>query len=104
MIIRRVEGPSMQPTFISGDIVIARKIKPKDVLVGDVVVVRYQGTDIVKRIVSIENNKLYIVGDNLSASTDSRNYGELPLKSAKWRVVAVWPKSARWPRVVARFQ
>lgn len=63
----------MYPNFIEGQIIIATKlIKPK---VGRVVIFSHDRLEKVKRIKSIKPKGLYVVGDNLTQSTDSRHFG-----------------------------
>lgn len=68
----------MNPSFNAGDTILVNKLsyflsKPK---VGDVVVLR-RGKFIIKRIARIKDNKVFIIGDNKSESTDSRSFGWL---------------------------
>lgn len=77
--IRRVKGASMHPTLPHGKIVLALKHKkPK---VGDVVIVKHHKVEVLKRIHDIQGELAYLLGDNPDESTDSREYGWLPLKS-----------------------
>ena len=46
--------------------------KPK---VGDIVVVRMNGKDMVKRVDKVYDRTVYLTGDNQSGSTDSRDFG-----------------------------
>ncbi len=60
-----VEGRSMEPTLQPGDlIVIVKRISPKDIAVGDVVVYRRGGTLIIHRVIRIEGDALITKGDN----------------------------------------
>jgi nickel-type superoxide dismutase maturation protease len=72
----KVEGRSMEPTFYSGDCIIARKyiLKPKE---GDIVILKHPEKDmkIVKRIVKIDKDGYFIEGDNKTESSDSRKFG-----------------------------
>lgn len=43
--------------------------------VGDIVVVKVGGKELVKRIQKVRDREYYVVGDNVKASTDSRNFG-----------------------------
>lgn len=89
LLLRRVSGDSMQPILRSGQLVLAggsRRLQA-----GQVVIVRHNGIEKIKRIQQLEPDRLYVVGDNLSASTDSRHFGWLPRASVRGRVV--WPRT-----------
>lgn len=70
---RRVVGNSMQPSLKQGNIVLG--ISKKIYKVGDIVLVKVSGKEVIKRIIFIKDNTYDIRGDNASSSTDSRNYG-----------------------------
>lgn len=70
---RRVVGNSMQPSLKQGNIVLG--ISKKIYKVGDIVLVKVSGKEVIKRIIFIKDNTYDIRGDNASFSTDSRNYG-----------------------------
>lgn len=80
----------MSPTFKAGRVVVAvgifSKLKPRDI-----VILSNQGREIIKRIKLIKNDKVFVVGDNLNASTDSREFGWLNRHQIKARVI--WPVS-----------
>lgn len=71
--IRRVFGDSMSPTLLSGQIVIA--VGFVNLRVGDVVIADIEGREVIKRIDSIDDQGIRLIGDNRLASTDSRDYG-----------------------------
>lgn len=87
--IRRVVGASMLPHFRPGRIVLGWR--PRRVRPGDVVILLHDGLEKIKRVDRIEGDKLYVVGDNATVSTDSRQFGWLPMASVKARVV--WPRA-----------
>lgn len=64
----------MLPTLKSGQVVLVRKNSSK-LKKGDIVVFRHDNMEKIKRVVKISEKGLYVVGDNLSASTDSRHFG-----------------------------
>ena len=86
ILFRRVVGPSMAPKLMPGQIVVAtawfRKLRP-----GQVVIVQRGNRELVKRIERIERNKIFVIGDNLRASTDSRQFGWLDYGNIVARVV-----------------
>ena len=43
--------------------------------IGDIVIFQHNGMEKVKRIAKIDNDKVWVLGDNLAHSTDSRNFG-----------------------------
>lgn len=80
----------MLPTFRPGQIVVA--VGPVDTLeVGDIVVVRHDGKDKIKRVAQLkESQEVYLLGDNPSSSEDSRSFGWLSSRTVKGKVV--WPR------------
>ncbi|HEX9595050.1 MAG TPA: S26 family signal peptidase [Candidatus Saccharimonadales bacterium] len=75
LIVRRVEGHSMWPTLSQDDIVAATpliKLRP-----GAVVIARVNGREYIKRVESIEYDKVRLLGDNYYHSHDSRQFGLL---------------------------
>lgn len=74
LIIRRVNGHSMQPTLYPGKLVLGwcyfKQLKS-----GQLVILVIEGREVIKRIKYIKHGMLFVVGDNLAASTDSRELG-----------------------------
>lgn len=69
----------MAPTYPHGKLIVAwRMRKPR---IGDVVIVKHHNLELLKRVSKIEDDKVYLLGDNTEESTDSRHYGWLPLSS-----------------------
>lgn len=93
ILIRQIVGTSMLPTFRPGQVVVA--IGPVETLeVGDIVVLRHGGKDKIKRVAQLkESQEVYLLGDNPSASEDSRNFGWLSSRAVKGKVV--WPRKRR---------
>jgi phage repressor protein C with HTH and peptisase S24 domain len=88
LLIRRVVGDSMLPFLKSDQIVLAvgtfKTLQP-----GDVVVFRHEGLEKIKRIHSIKDEYVFLVGDNADISTDSRTFG--------WLHVTTVVAKVRWP-------
>lgn len=64
----------MLPTLKSGQDILVLcwffKIK-----VGDILAIKVNGKEMVKRLQTVSDQKYYVVGDNEKESTDSRNFG-----------------------------
>jgi len=72
----RVSGNSMEPKFHDGQWLVINKMgRPK---IGDVVVFKYQNTELLKRIIRPVDNGFWVEGDNKDFSTDSREFGPVP--------------------------
>ena len=72
----KVIGRSMEPGLKDNQTVIASSLpyffgKPH---VNDIVVLSH-GKCIIKRIINVKKNEIFVVGDNNKESTDSRNFG-----------------------------
>lgn len=78
----------MAPRLSPGEIIIAFKAR-KRLRPGDVVVASYQGREIIKRVERTEPNRVFLIGDNLESSTDSRHFGWLQRKEIIGKVL--WP-------------
>jgi nickel-type superoxide dismutase maturation protease len=76
----RIEGDSMLPTFKNGDEILVSITKTFSV--GDVVYTKHpfkSSLKIIKRISKFEDDgSVFILGDNLADSTDSRTFGAIP--------------------------
>lgn len=66
----------MNPTLVEGQDILSFNLfyKPK---VGDIVVIKYDGKEMVKRVEKIENGQIFVEGDNKQESTDSRDFGSV---------------------------
>lgn len=88
-----VEGTSMSPSYRPGDRVTAlRRWRP--VRPGDVVVVRDPREPtrwLLKRCVTKVGSQLDLRGDNVSASTDSRNFGLVAGRAVAYIVLDAAP-------------
>lgn len=69
----------MSPAYSHGNIVIGWRFKrPK---VGDVVIAKHHRLEIIKRVDQVKEGHVYLLGDNPEESTDSRQFGWLPLNA-----------------------
>ena len=73
LLIRQVNGGSMEPTFMDGNLVLA--VRLFHIRKGDIVIAQSRGRDIIKRVADTRKSKIYLLGDNPSQSTDSRALG-----------------------------
>jgi phage repressor protein C with HTH and peptisase S24 domain len=89
IIIRRVVGDSMSPTLLPSKLIVATGFY-KDLLKGDIVIFRHQGIDKIKRIENVRASELYVLGDNIVGSKDSRSFGWIPTSLIKAKVI--WPR------------
>jgi phage repressor protein C with HTH and peptisase S24 domain len=90
LLLRQIVGSSMMPKLENGRVLIASgwygNLRPHDL-----VIINHEGREKVKRVQKINDERLYVVGDNQESSTDSRDFGWLPLDAVSAKVI--------WPRV-----
>ena len=55
--------------------------------IGDIVVIKKAGKEIVKRIIKISRSEVFVEGDNKNESTDSRHFGPINMDQVVGRVV-----------------
>ena len=55
--------------------------------VGDIVVIKQDGKEMVKRIQIVDDRHIFVYGDNLNESTDSRDFGEVSINNIVGKVV-----------------
>ena len=75
LILRRVVGDSMLPSYTPRSFIIG--IKAKKIKIGDVVIANLNSRNVLKRITRIKDSMIYIEGDNPDYSTDSRQHGPI---------------------------
>ncbi|HUC95365.1 MAG TPA: S26 family signal peptidase [Candidatus Saccharimonadia bacterium] len=83
--LRRVVGPSMYPTLKNNQIVLAWK--SKNYSVNDIVIFSLNNREIIKRISDMNHNLVYVLGDNLKSSIDSRKFGWINLEDIKYKII-----------------
>ncbi|XP_046665233.1 mitochondrial inner membrane protease subunit 1 [Homalodisca vitripennis] len=107
-------GPSMEPTLFTNDTILTEHVSPKlnNIKKGDIVVARSPTNPkqfICKRVTGVEGDKMcpgfisqvvvprghvWLEGDNRNNSSDSRNYGPVPVGLLRGRVLCIiWPFS-----------
>lgn len=91
LFIRRVVGHSMSPRLNPGKLVIASPIHKK-LQPGQVIILEQGGKEKIKRIERIDASakQLFVIGDNLKASSDSRHFGWISNRQVRGRVL--WPR------------
>jgi type IV secretory pathway protease TraF len=69
----------MAPSYWHGQIVVAKRAKhPR---IGDVVIVKHHKVEHIKRVSDLNEDEVFLLGDNPNESTDSREYGWVPKDS-----------------------
>jgi type IV secretory pathway protease TraF len=80
----------MLPRFKEGGILVGLSwhsgVKPSDV-----VIISHEGMEKVKRVHKVRDGELYVLGDNSALSTDSRDFGWLPVEAVTAKVI--WPRT-----------
>lgn len=84
-----VSGQSMFPTLWQGQDILSFNWaylgkKPK---IGDIIVIKYQGIEMVKRVKGLEGDKVLVEGDNADQSTDSRHFGSISQNQIVGKVI-----------------
>ena len=78
IVLRRVMGQSMMPTIQPDSLVVG--LWPCRVRNGDIVIIRHDGLDKIKRVKGVREGQIFLAGDNSAASTDSHDFGWLDCK------------------------
>jgi nickel-type superoxide dismutase maturation protease len=92
LFLRRVVGGSMAPMLQPGQLIVATSVF-KRLRPGQVVVLRKNNKELIKRIERVESDKVFVIGDNPAASTDSRQFGWLDMDTVVALVIR--PKLAK---------
>lgn len=79
----------MEPTLKKGKVIAVSEARNFDA--GDVVVAFVDNKEVIKRISKYEKGKVYLLGDNPDASTDSRTYGWINDRHVLGKVI--WPRN-----------
>jgi signal peptidase I len=88
-----IEGDSMEPALQDGDWCMAVAARPGDVRRGDIVVLEHPdrpGFELVKRVHGAGDGEVYVIGDNVEASIDSRDFGPVPTTAVRGRLFGVY--------------
>lgn len=79
----------MLPALRSGQLVIGwrpqRRLRP-----GQIVIINHQGLEKIKRITDIQGDRMFVQGDNVAASTDSRQFGMISTTAVL--AILIWPR------------
>ena len=94
-----VDGESMLPTLEPGDRLLVLRLAPR---VGDVVAIDHAGLVKVKRVTAIDGSLVTVLGDNPSASTDSRTFGPVHRSTIIGRAVYRYAPRDRAGRIPLR--
>ena len=83
-----VRGDSMRPALVPGDRLVVlrtRRLHPGHLVA--LVDPRAAGRLVVKRVATASRHEVTVLGDNASASTDSRHYGAVPTTAVRGRAI-----------------
>lgn len=94
-----VEGLSMVPSLSPGERVLVRYESP--VAVDDVVLVQRPDQIDIKRVKRINGWDVFVEGDNIHVSIDSRHYGPIHTKNVIAKVMWRLPRFTRKRRTIA---
>lgn len=92
-ILRRVEGVSMLPALKPGDVVVGQR--GKQPRVGDIVIAWVHDKEVIKRISQVTDDGYELLGDNKTASTDSRTYGFVQRQHIRGVVIKIIKSRAK---------
>lgn len=79
----------MAPNYRPEQVVLA--LRPwRELVIGDVIVFQHDKLEKIKRIRSLHDDGVYVIGDNASASSDSSVFGLITYQSVA--AIVVWPR------------
>ncbi len=93
----RVRGASMLPTLKEGDIIFydPRAYRQQFPVMDDIVIVQHPARSELKIVKRVENvtsdGRVFIIGDNVAETTDSRDFGHVPVDEILGRVTSRLP-------------
>lgn len=87
--VRRIAGDSMAPTLLHGQIILASGVFRR-YRVGDIVLIRHNGIEKIKRITDVSERGVFLEGDNTLQSTDSRSFGWITNQAIIAKLI--WPR------------
>jgi len=82
----------MKPFLQPGQIVIGRMFVRRP-SIGEVVFFRHDGIEKIKRITDVRDGSVYVLGDNNTRSTDSRDFGWIDRERIE--ALLLWPRAER---------
>jgi nickel-type superoxide dismutase maturation protease len=91
-----VSGPSMVPSLQPGDRVLVwrtRSVRPGDIVAASDP--RRPERSLLKRVVDVGQEGVFLLGDNLEHSTDSRQFGPVPMASVRGKAIYRYAPPAR---------
>lgn len=86
----KIHGNSMIPYIKPNDYILIWKfVFKKSIKMDDVIVFRKDKTVMIKRVFEINDNEIFVIGDNKRESTDSRIFGSIAYDMVIGKVIKV---------------
>lgn len=88
LFVRRIVGASMQPALEPGQQILATSLLSR-IHPGQIVIISHDGKEKVKRVERVNDDmrQVFVIGDNLASSTDSRHFGWLSYDNVIAKVI-----------------